>query len=106
VVDRDPEMRDLFPFVVQVRYWSGQDDYGKDQYAEPRPYQANVQGTSRLVRNSEGQQITAEWTITLYSSDQVPANSLVILPDGTEEEILSVVRTSDENGWYSTTLYA
>lgn len=78
--------------TVEAREGSGA--YG-DVYAAPVTVRALVEQSRRLVRDTDGAEVTSETTVRVPLSTTAPAGSRITLPDGRRS---LVITTSAHNG--------
>lgn len=90
-VNLDPQFCEMFPHVVKVKVTSGRNDYGEPTSSSTRELRAYVQPSLRLDHSANYETRNAGTSITIASTEIEPED-IVILPDGTERRVSSVVR--------------
>lgn len=101
----DAELLELMPFSVTLKPITGRDQWGKLTYGTPLVSPALIAGRNQMVRTAEGEEVASSTTVYLGLNVDVKPESRVVLPDGTEREVITVNRDADELGWAVTTLY-
>lgn len=89
---------DLMPLTVTVQPFVSRTPYGTPSYASPASYAARVNYKAHDIRRPDGQVVTARGMVWLASADQIAADSLVTLPDGSTPLILESAAVTDETG--------
>jgi hypothetical protein len=95
----------LFPFTVGIKSVESRDRYNQIVYSLPVLYSAHIEVKRRLVVSAAGEELVSNQTVYLASSDDIPGESVVIFPDGSERIVMSTTRNADEFGWFITTVY-
>lgn len=91
---------------VQVKIATGVDRFNQTTYGDPEPYQAHVERNPTLIRSGDGQELTANTTVHLDRPNlDIVADSLVVLPGGTEERVIWAETVNDRHGPHATVLY-
>jgi hypothetical protein len=94
----DPQLRAMFNQEVTLRRRAGTDAYGQAVWEEPEVFSARVETSHRLIRDTQGNLVTA--TATIFTSDAPPIrhSDRLLLPNGRSVEVVGVDSIPDEDG--------
>lgn len=102
----DPQLAALMTDTVTLEPYSGQNSHAEPTFGAGVQYQARVVGRTRLVRDTDGQQVVSNQTVYLAT---IPATlttrDRITLPDGTQPLMMMIERVPDEHGAYYVAIY-
>lgn len=88
----------LMPLTIKVEPFLSRDKYGVAQYDEPVYYQARVNYKSNFIRGKDGEVVPSRGQMWVGTAELITVKDRLILPDGSEPQLLDVNGETDENG--------
>lgn len=99
------DFSDCLTSAVNIAPVSSKDSYGKPTYGADVPYGARISERNIKVRDAQGEEVVADGYILLGSSNSIPVDSKITLPDSSTPVIIAVNRAYDESGLHHTRIY-
>lgn len=104
----DQALRELCTQTVQIYPYLRQTATGEALYGTPSVYKAHIGGKNRMVRNTQGQLVTASTKVILSEAVTVSTKDKVVLPvtyAPRQSPILSVAYLYQEDRQSHTAIY-
>lgn len=94
----DALLKEFLNDVLLVSTQTGVDAYGKRSVGTAVAYPCRLVYEDRLVRKSDGRDITETGRAIINGNPNITNNSVIELPDGTHPVITSIDQITDEFG--------
>lgn len=96
---------DLMPSTITIYPMASSDAYGKRTFsATGTTVRCRIQERDQRYTTERNEDYQAVGTIICYGTPSIDLDSKVVLPDGTQIMILSIVHHNDESGAHHTSI--
>lgn len=95
----EPEFLDLMPHTISVHALASVNQYAEPTYSTSgTTYTCLIQEMPQVILDAYGEEVVSSHTIYVASTARIPLTSKVVMPDGSEPNLIRSDVMADEDG--------